>query len=210
MVGAGLPLWAQGNTATIRGAVTDEQRFAIGRAGISIDAPDLGLRRRLVAQADGTFEIAGLRPGGYHLRGEAEGFRPKELHVQLEVNQRARVDVTLTAKGIEESIDVSGVRCHAEPHEELTVVAADPPLEFLDLLDDRVAVALRPWHFAVNGVATAGKRCEATQANQQPQGTPTAEWCPHRSHGYPVIRGLPSSPPPRSSSLPARLRGPHA
>src|SRR6266508_6641826 len=80
-------------------------RLAIGRAGISIDAPDSGLRRRLVAQADGTFEIAGLRPGGYHLRVEAEGFRPKELHVQLEVNERARVDVTLTAKGIEETID---------------------------------------------------------------------------------------------------------
>jgi hypothetical protein len=106
VLGAPLPLWAQGNTATIRGVVTDEQHLAIGRVGISIEAPDVGFRRSLVAQADGTFEIAGLRPGGYRLSVEAAGFRPKELHVQLEVNQRARLDVILTTKSIEESIDV--------------------------------------------------------------------------------------------------------
>src|SRR4051794_12249803 len=87
------PLWAQGNTATIRGSVTDEQRLAIGRAGILIEAPQVGLQRTLVAQADGTFEIAGLRPGEYRLRVEAAGFRSKEMRVQLEVNQRARLDI---------------------------------------------------------------------------------------------------------------------
>jgi hypothetical protein len=103
---ASLPLHAQGNTGTIRGRVSDEQQLAIPKATVSLEAPEIGLTRSVVSQPDGTFEFAGLRPAEYRLRVEADGFQPREWRVQLEVNQRARLDLALAAKGVEESVDV--------------------------------------------------------------------------------------------------------
>ena len=101
---------AQGNTGAIRGSVSDEQHLALARASISVEGVEGGLRRSIVAQNDGTFVVAGLQPGEYLLRIEAPGFQPKQLRVQLEVNQHPRLDVALSPKGVEESVDVVETR----------------------------------------------------------------------------------------------------
>jgi hypothetical protein len=99
------PLFAQGNTSSLRGTILDEQRLAIPKASLRIEDVNGGLRRSVEAR-DGSFEFAALQPGEYLLIAEAGGFQPKQVRVRVEVNQRARLDVTLTAKTLDEKVDV--------------------------------------------------------------------------------------------------------
>jgi hypothetical protein len=99
-------LIAQGNTSSIRGTVVDEQRLPIPSALLRIEDLNGGLRRSLDTKPDGSFEFAALQPGDYQLAVEAGGFQRKQVRVHVEVNQRLRLDVTLAAKGLNESVDV--------------------------------------------------------------------------------------------------------
>jgi Carboxypeptidase regulatory-like domain/TonB-dependent Receptor Plug Domain len=96
----------QGNTSSIRGTVVDEQRLPIPSAAIRIEDVDGGLRRSLQAGQDGSFELAALQPGDYALAVEAAGFQPKQVRVRVEINQRVRLDVTLSTKARAESVEV--------------------------------------------------------------------------------------------------------
>src|SRR5881397_4372643 len=91
---------AQGNTSSIRGTVMDEQRLPIPGALLRIEDLNGGLRRSLDAKHDGSFEFAALQPGEYRLAAEATGFQPRQVRVRVEVNQRLRLDVTLSTKGL--------------------------------------------------------------------------------------------------------------
>src|SRR5262249_7060344 len=55
---------------------------------------------------DGTFEIPALQPGQYLVKVELSGFESAQLKVQLEVNQRVRLDVTLKTAGVAEQVEV--------------------------------------------------------------------------------------------------------
>jgi outer membrane receptor protein involved in Fe transport len=96
----------QGNTGSIRGSVTDEQRLPIPGASLRIEDVNGGLRRSLQTKSEGSFEFPALQPGEYQLVVEAAGFQPKQVRVRLEVNQRVRVDVTVSTKGLTEEIEV--------------------------------------------------------------------------------------------------------
>jgi carboxypeptidase family protein len=99
-------LWAQGNTSSIRGTVVDEQRLPIPSASLRIEDVNGGLRRVVETTHDGTFEFAAVQPGEYQLTVEAAGFQSKPVRVRIEVNQRVGLDLTLSAKGLAESVEV--------------------------------------------------------------------------------------------------------
>ena len=98
-------LSAQGNTSTLRGMVLDEQRLAIPHATLRVEDLNGGLRRS-IETSNGSFEFAALQPGEYRLTAEASGFQSKQVRLRIEVNQRVRLDLTLAAKGLDESVDV--------------------------------------------------------------------------------------------------------
>jgi hypothetical protein len=104
MLGAS-QLSAQGNTSSLRGVVVDEQRLAIPRATLRIEDLNGGLRRSIEVSG-GSFEFAALQPGEYRLTAEADGFQPRQVRIRIEVNQRARLDLTLAAKGLDERVEV--------------------------------------------------------------------------------------------------------
>jgi len=106
LLGGAAHVRAQGNTGSIRGTVTDEQRLPIPGASLRIEDVNGGLRRSLQTKPEGSFEFAALQPGEYQLVVEAAGFQPKQVRVRLEVNQRVRVDVTLSTKALTENIEV--------------------------------------------------------------------------------------------------------
>jgi hypothetical protein len=106
LLGGAAQVRAQGNTGSIRGTVTDEQRLPIPGASLRIEDVNGGLRRSLQTKPEGSFEFAALQPGEYQLVGEAAGFQTKQVRVRLEVNQRVRVDVTLSTKALTEDIEV--------------------------------------------------------------------------------------------------------
>ena len=107
---AGAPGEAQVTAGTIVGSVKDEQGAAVPGATVTITEVNKGTVGTYTTDADGSFQVPFLIPGTYDVAVELTGFR-KYTHrgVVLQVNQRARVDVTLTVGGLTDSTEVVGL-----------------------------------------------------------------------------------------------------
>ncbi|MBI1786238.1 MAG: TonB-dependent receptor [Acidobacteria bacterium] len=100
-------IWAQ-PSATIVGRVTDSSGAVLGGAIIKVHNTATGLERSTVATETGDFELP-LLPitGAYALTVSKEGFQTHEITgLQLQVDQRARIDVTMKVGAIAEKITV--------------------------------------------------------------------------------------------------------
>ena len=70
-------LSAQGSFGTLRGVVTDGSGAVVASAKVTLKEPATGvLVREIAADAQGAFEIPGLRAGTYALTCSAPGFAP--------------------------------------------------------------------------------------------------------------------------------------
>ena len=107
---AGAPGEAQVTAGTIVGSVKDEQGAAVPGANVTITEVNKGTVGTYTTDADGSFQVPFLIPGTYDVAIELTGFR-KHTHrgVVLQVNQRARVDVTLTVGGLTDATEVVGL-----------------------------------------------------------------------------------------------------
>jgi hypothetical protein len=107
---AGARSEAQVATGTIAGSVKDEQGAAVPGANVTITEVNKGTVGTYTTDADGSFQAPFLIPGTYDVAVELTGFR-KYTHrgVVLQVNQRARVDVTLAVGGLTETTEVVGL-----------------------------------------------------------------------------------------------------
>src|SRR6266849_6409385 len=102
-----IPVWAQ-TTATIVGRVTDLSGAVVSGAKVSARNTVTGLDRATVVNDIGDYELP-LLPitGSYTLSVSKEGFQTQELTgIVLQVDQRARLDVTMKVGSISEKIQV--------------------------------------------------------------------------------------------------------
>ena len=99
-------LVAQSNFATLSGSIEDQQKRPVIGATLQLKALATGEARLATANADGLYEIAGLRPGAYGLEVRASGFAPMDRTVQLEVGQEMRLDLMLNVGEKRERVDV--------------------------------------------------------------------------------------------------------
>ena len=102
-----IPLVAQ--TAEISGIISDPSGLAVPEATVTVKAQATGATREIVSNHEGLYSVASLPPGSYEITIEAAGF--KSVHqrgILLEVDQRARLDFTLSIGSIAESITVEG------------------------------------------------------------------------------------------------------
>src|SRR5690348_1997036 len=74
---------AQINLGSLRGKVTDEQRFPMANASVEIADIDGGVRRTARIEAGGVFVFPALPPGEYRLTVSAEGFQSKQLKLRV-------------------------------------------------------------------------------------------------------------------------------
>src|SRR5712691_1720085 len=105
-----IPVWAQ-STATIVGRVTDPSGAVVSGAKVSARNTVTGLDRATVVNDIGDYELP-LLPitGSYTLSVSKEGFQTQELTgIVLQVDQRARLDVTMKVGSISERIVVEEV-----------------------------------------------------------------------------------------------------
>ncbi|MCU1330600.1 MAG: TonB-dependent receptor [Bryobacterales bacterium] len=106
---ASLPVYAQLGTATISGAVIDSTGAAVSGASITTTNADTGFRRETVSNTLGEYSISGLAPGTYDVQVEFKGFKKAEQKaLTLQVDQNARIDVTLEVGQVTESIEIEG------------------------------------------------------------------------------------------------------
>src|SRR5262245_43610988 len=97
---------AQVTTGTLVGTVRDSNGIVPG-ATVTIREVSKGTSDTYLTDDSGSFTAPFLSPGTYTVEVNVQGFRRwRREGVVLQVNQRARVDVTLEVGGIEETTTV--------------------------------------------------------------------------------------------------------
>src|SRR6478672_5664462 len=101
-----VPVAAQVTTGTIVGTISDPNGVVPG-ATVMIHEVNRGTTYTYATDATGSYTAPFLTPGTYRVEVNVQGFRRwRREGVVLQVNQRARVDVTLEVGGIEETTTV--------------------------------------------------------------------------------------------------------
>ena len=99
-------LFAQAN-AQLNGSITDKTGAAVPAAEVTIVSTETGAERKAETDSSGQYSIPFLPPGEYTLGVKHTGFRAvRQTGLKLEVNQVARIDVTLELGAVSESVNV--------------------------------------------------------------------------------------------------------
>jgi hypothetical protein len=101
------PAFAQGATATLAGVVRDPQALVVPGVLLRLAGAERAITRVVTTGPDGAYEFPGVLPGEYRLSVELAGFVRQEIAVTLEVNQRVRLDVSLTPSAVSQRVDVT-------------------------------------------------------------------------------------------------------
>ena len=103
-----LPLRAQTVDTAIEGTVTDNSGAVIPGATISVLSVATGTGKKAVADSSGEYSVTYLAPGTYDVTVAATGFTSSvEKGIVLQINQQARVNVSLKAGGAEQTVVVT-------------------------------------------------------------------------------------------------------
>ena len=95
--------------AEVSGLITDPSGLAVPAAKVTVQSADTGAVRTLASNQQGEYSAPALLPGPYNVTVEANGF--KILHengVVFQVDQRVRLDFTLTVGSNTDAITVEG------------------------------------------------------------------------------------------------------
>jgi hypothetical protein len=103
------PLAAQVATAEVSGTVFDTTGAAVANAKVTATNVATNVSRDTVSDNSGNYILSFLQPGDYTLTVEAPGFRRLvQTGVALQINQQARVDLTLQLGQVAETLEVTG------------------------------------------------------------------------------------------------------
>jgi hypothetical protein len=106
---APLRVFAQMNTGTILGVISDPTGAAIPGASVTITNEGTQIAQKTVTDTSGNYTVPDLIPGVYSVTAEKEGFnRLTRSGITLEVDQKARVDVALQIGSVTQSVEVTG------------------------------------------------------------------------------------------------------
>src|SRR5690349_10043378 len=101
-------LSAQTTTGTLFGVARDSSGGAVAGVAVTATQVDTSFTRRTTTDETGEFLLTNLPVGQYSLVAEKAGFRRvSQDGIRIEVNQNARVDVTLSVGQVSESISVT-------------------------------------------------------------------------------------------------------
>src|SRR6266567_3252934 len=100
---------AQEVSASILGSVKDPSGAAVGGAAVTAKDQDRGTMWPTVANGEGIYALPRIPAGRYEIRVEAKGFRTSvQRDIQLEINQRLRLDFALEIGAVSQTLEVTG------------------------------------------------------------------------------------------------------
>src|SRR5437867_2264631 len=103
------PLLAQSTYGSIAGSVTDSSGAAIADAQVALTNLGTAEKRTQSTGTDGLYSFVNLNPGRYKIEAEKTGFKHfTRPEVVVEVNQSARIDVTLQVGDVTQTVEVTG------------------------------------------------------------------------------------------------------
>ena len=101
-------LFAQENTAELRGRVVDTQDAGIPGVTILITNQSTGVYRQSVTNPDGSYFISGVSPGIYTLEAELSGFaKYSRQDIRLDLGRTTTLEVQLRPGAVTETITVT-------------------------------------------------------------------------------------------------------
>jgi carboxypeptidase family protein len=104
-----LRLSAQVATAELTGTILDSSGAAIGGANIRATNVATNVSRETTSDNTGNYRIPLLPPGDYTVSVEAPGFRKLvQTGITLQINQQARLDLTMQVGQVSETLEVTG------------------------------------------------------------------------------------------------------
>jgi hypothetical protein len=104
---AAAPLLAQ--NAEISGFIADPSGLAVPNARVTVQSVATGVTRAVAANQEGLYSVPALLPGAYDITIETTGFQTiQQTGIVLEVDQRARLDFSLTIGNTSETVTIEG------------------------------------------------------------------------------------------------------
>jgi len=105
----GSPLSAQSTFGSITGTVTDATGAAVPAAQVTLTNSATGATQTVTTGADGLYTFVNLNPGEYRIDGEKASFKHfKREHIIIEVQQSARIDVSMQVGAVSQTVEVTG------------------------------------------------------------------------------------------------------
>jgi hypothetical protein len=104
---AASPLFAQ-SSAQLTGMVSDATGAPVPNAEVVVSSAETGAERKVQTDSAGQYSVPFLNPGAYVITVRREGFRSyRQEGIRLEVNQAARIDISLELGAVSESVNVT-------------------------------------------------------------------------------------------------------
>jgi hypothetical protein len=100
---------AQVDRATLTGVIRDPSDALIPGATIKLTNVATGIEQITTTTSEGTYVVVNLMPGQYLVEASATGFQALTQTIELATGQRARLDVSLPAGSLTETVRVEGV-----------------------------------------------------------------------------------------------------
>jgi len=109
LAGSVARLTAQTSDGEILGTAKDQSGSIMPNVTVTITNVGTNISRTAVTDSNGNYEVRALPVGRYRVEAEAAGFKKSVVSgIVLQVNQKARVDLTLTIGEVTETVSVSG------------------------------------------------------------------------------------------------------
>src|SRR5688572_26624384 len=109
LLGCTASLWSQTATGTIVGTVSDNSGAVVAGAKVEVTNTGTNAKREVTTNAEGGYTAPLLPPGSYRISVATPGFKTVEqTGIVLQIQQQARVDITLQVGAVSESIAVTG------------------------------------------------------------------------------------------------------
>jgi hypothetical protein len=97
---------AQVERASLTGTARDASEAILPGVTVKVRNVDTNVTSETVTDESGTYRALALLPGQYEIEASLSGFQTSRRLVELQVGQRARVDLTLTLGGVAEEVEV--------------------------------------------------------------------------------------------------------
>ncbi|MGA3020253.1 MAG: TonB-dependent receptor, partial [Bryobacteraceae bacterium] len=111
----GTVLFAQFQTAEVLGTVRDPSGAAVPKATVTLTNQDTGIKVQTSTDDNGNYDFFNVQVGRYAVAVEHAGFsRFNTTDVQVTVNARQRVDISMQVGAVTESVEVKGVAAALE------------------------------------------------------------------------------------------------
>jgi len=107
----GLDAWAQATSGSIGGKVSDPGGGLIVHASVDLVAQQTGIITHVETDSTGSYLALNLQPGVYAVTVRQSGFKTATTSAfELQIDQKLRVDVTLTVGAVTETVAVTDVQ----------------------------------------------------------------------------------------------------